>query len=281
MNGSEQVFVRASLVASVDRLIRESGADTVSIAYRNLESQEEYFLNADKKMNPASTIKIAVLAEVFRQVTAGKFRLEDRLPITNLFYSSLDGSSYALSEDDDGDKTLYPHIGETETIYELARRMIVRSGNLATNLLMDRVSSDAVNITMTKVGSGDLFLRNRMMDTKAFDAGKTNLGTARALCHLLSLLAERQLVSPEASEGMLTILKGQEFRDSLPAELPSDVRMAHKTGNIGDVCHDAGIIYPADGRPSYVLVVMTRGITETEKAEKLIAAISKRFYTTL
>ncbi len=269
---------RTSLLADVQKLIDESGADTVGIAFRNLQSGDELFLQADAKMHPASTIKMSVLAEVFRQAETGKLNLDDRLPIVNEFFSSLDGSPFALSPNDDSDQSLYLRIGESETICELARLMIVRSGNLATNLLMDRVTPEAVNATMREIGAGDLYLRNRMMDMTAFSAGKTNGGTARALCHLLTLLGEGKLISPQASEAMIAILFRQEHKECLPADLPPDVRIAHKTGSISDICHDAGIIYPADGRSPYVLVVMTRGIADEKKAEKLIAAISKRFY---
>lgn len=269
---------RASLLADVERLIADSGADTVSIACRNLGGGEEIFLRADEVLHPASTIKVPVLVEIYRQAQAGKLRLDERLPIVNRFYSSLDGSPFVLSRSDDSEQTLYARKGETETIYELARLMIVRSSNLGTNLLMDRVTHESVNAFMQEIGAGDLLLRNRMMDMKAFHAGKTNLGTARALCHLLTLLGQRKLVSPEASDAILAILLGTECQDRLRAGLPAGLPAAHKTGSISNVCHDAGIIYPSDGRTPYVLVVMTRGIEEERKAEQLIAAISKRFY---
>ena len=269
---------RASLLADVQRLIDESGAETVSIAFRDLTSGEELFLRTDEILHPASTIKLSLLVEVFRQAEIGTLKLEDRLPIVNGFFSSLDGSPFTLSPDDDSDKSLYDRIGESETICELARLMIVRSSNLGTNLLMGCVSTESVNATMHDIGAGDLLLRNRMMDMKAYYAGKTNLGSARALCTLLTLLGERKLVSPQASDAMIAIMLGNEHPERLRAGLPEGLPVAHKTGSIGEICHDAGIVYPANGRSPYVLVVMTRGIAEEKKAEKLIAAISKRFY---
>lgn len=274
---------KAALVADIEKIIHESGAETVAVAYRDLTTGDEFTIKPDVSLHPASTIKLAVLAELFHQAKQGKLSLDDRLPIKNLFHSSVDGSEFSISADDDSEQTLYKRIGETETLRELARLMEVRSSNFATNLLAERLAPAAVTAYMHEIGADGLLFRNCMYDMKAFNSGKTNLGTARGLLTLLTLLAERKLVSPEASDEMTKILLGQELNDGLPALLPKDVKIAHKTGSITAISHDAGIVYPpaATGHGPYILVVMTRGLQDGKAGRRLIAMISKQVYDTI
>ena len=120
-------------------------------------------------------------------------------------------------------------------------------------------------------------IRRGVEDERAFEHGIINRVTADGLVQLLRVVAEERAFSPELSRGMLDILHAQEFRNGIPARLPSAVRVAHKTGEITAHFHDAAIVYPAQRGP-YVLVVLTRGVDDAKVARALIADISRLVY---
>ena len=84
-------------------------------------------------------------------------------------------------------------------------------------------------------------------------------------------------MSPEASEDMLRVLRGQKWRTKIPAKLPSDVSVAHKTGRITGISHDAGVVYPPEGRP-YTIVILTRGFDDPEEADDVAATLSRLIF---
>src|SRR5262245_21880890 len=124
---------------SLGPILEEAKDKIIAVAWYDFETGADYFLNADYEFHPASTFKVHVMMEVFRQAQEGLLSLEERIPIINSFTSIADSSKYSLDINDDSEKTLYRHIGESETIGELTRLMIVRSSNLATNILLERV----------------------------------------------------------------------------------------------------------------------------------------------
>jgi len=251
----------------------------IAVAFYDLKSGSEYFLNADVALHPASTFKVHVMMEVFRQAEAGRLSLDECIPITNSFISIADGGSFSLDIKDDAEQTLYPRIDQTETIAELTRLMIVRSSNLATNILLEKVGTENVNDFVQGLGIQGVIVRRGVEDNAAFRLGMNNSATARGLTQTMKLIAEKKVVSPQASEAMIEILLGQEFNESLPALLPASVRVAHKTGWTDDVYHDTGIVYP-EGRDPYVLTIMTKGFTEKQEREAhdWMAQISKIIY---
>jgi beta-lactamase class A len=114
-------------------------------------------------------------------------------------------------------------------------------------------------------------------DGKAFERGMNNTTTARDLLTLFRALAEGRAVSPDASREMTAVLAAQKFNEGIPAGLPAGTRVAHKTGSITKIEHDAGVVFPPHRRP-YVLVVLVRGIADEKRAHKLIADISRAVY---
>jgi beta-lactamase class A len=251
----------------------------IAISVFDLETGAETSINADEAFHPASTIKVHVMMEVFHQAEQVLFSLEDCLPITNSFTSIVDGNKFSLLQSDDGEQTLYPRVGETESIAELTRLMIVRSSNLATNILLEKVGTENVSDFIHALGiEGVSFIRG-IDDSAAFLRGMNNSATARGLTQTMRLIAEKKVVSEAASEKMVEILLGQEFNESIPARLPAAVKVAHKTGWTGDVYHDTGIVYP-EGRRPYALTIMTRGFAEDQpdQAHACMAEISKLIY---
>jgi beta-lactamase class A len=222
------------------------------------------------------------MMEVFRQANEGLLSLEERLTVMNSFTSIADGSRYSLDVSDDSEKSLYQRLGESESIHELTRLMIVRSSNLATNILIEKVGARMVNEFVQALGIEGVTIRRGVEDNAAFRLGLNNSATTRGLTQTMDLIARRKVVSESASQQMIDILLGQEFNQSIPALLPNFVKVAHKTGWTGDVCHDTGIVYPPHREP-YVLSIMTRGFTEAQEneAHDCMAKLSRRIYEEL
>jgi len=254
----------------------------VAVAVHELETGKEYFLNADESFHPASTFKVHVMMEVFRQAQAGLLALDDRLPIINSFTSIADRSKYSLDVNDDSDTTLYPRIGEAEHIAELTHLMIVRSSNLATNILLEKVRIKSVNDFIQALGIEGITVRRGVEDHAAYRLGMNNSATARGLTQTMKLIAEGKVVSKQASEKMTEVMLRQEFNESIPALLPESAKVAHKTGWTGDVYHDTGIVF-AEGRKPYAISIMTRGFAEDkpDEAHTCMANISKTVYDQL
>lgn len=261
----------------IEELIRASGAEKVGIAFYDLENGEQFFIEPDANFHAASTMKVPVMMEVFRQANAGKLSLDDRIEIKNQFASIIDGSPYQLTPDSDSDRSLYNRINQTATIRELVHLMITVSSNLATNILIERVTPARVMDLMKRAGAKNIRVLRGVEDGKAYQQGMNNTTTARDLMTLLRRIAERSSVSKKASDEMISILLDQKMNEGVPAGLPREVKAAHKTGSITRINHDAAIVYPPNRKP-YILVVLTRGIEDEKRAHKLIADISRAVY---
>jgi len=261
----------------IDELVRASGAETVAVAYYDLATGRELLINPDVSFHAASTMKVPVMMEIFRQAAAGALSLDQRIPIKNDFASIVDGSHYSLTPDSDSEQSLYTRAGQTETIRELMRLMITVSSNFATNLLIERVTPERVMDLMHTLGAEHIRVLRGVEDGKAFQQGLNNTTTARDLMIILRRIAERRAVSAKASDEMIKIMLDQKFNEGIPAGLPGKARVSHKTGSITKINHDAAIVYPRGQKP-YVLVVLTRGIEDEKLAHKLIADISRVVY---
>ncbi|HYT75742.1 MAG TPA: serine hydrolase [Vicinamibacterales bacterium] len=264
----------ADLRARLQKLIDSSGAE-VAIVMRSLDGSHELTLDGDKEFHAASTMKVPVMIELFRQAEAGQLSLDERLPINNAFHSIVDGSVYQLSVGDDSDAEVYKNIGKTLTLRQLCEAMITVSSNFAANLLIERVGVENIRRTVTRLGADGMHVLRGVEDQKAFDKGLNNTTTARALAVLMQKIAAGEAVSRKSDAEMVEVLKRQTFKDAIPAGLPADTPIAHKTGTITKIHHDAAIVY---GPRPYVLVVLVRGIEDQTKSAALIAAISREVW---
>ena len=168
-------------------------------------------------------------------------------------------------------------IHDVPTVKELIDRMITRSSNLATNALIELVGASNANATAHMLGARDIRVLRGVEDDKAYRAGLNNTTTARDLAALLEAIETGRAASRSSCDRMREIMLGQEFNTEIPAGLPAGIKVAHKTGWITGVLHDAAVVYPPGRRP-YVLVVLTRGITDRDAARRLIADISRLVY---
>jgi len=266
--------------AAVEELIRASGAD-VAVAFHTLDTPAgpsprlELLIQPDVAFHAASTMKVPVMIELFRRAKLGQLKLTDRLPVKNEFKSIVDGSAYTLSTGDDSDADVYKHIGGDMSYAELCEAMITVSSNFATNLLIDRLGAGTIQKTVNDLGAPGMHVLRGVEDNKAFEKGLNNSTTARALMVLLERLARFEAVDAASSREMLDILKRQHFNDGIPAGLPEGTPVAHKTGEITKIHHDAAIVY---GPKPFVLVVLVRGIEDRKVSAALMAAIARLLF---
>lgn len=266
-----------SLRARIERRIASVPGAVVGVAYEDLGSADTLFLDADESFHAASTMKVPVMIELFRRADAGALRLDQGILLVNRFASLVDGSPYELDPKDDSDSAMYALVGTRVAVRRLIDEMITRSSNLATNALIELVGAANVNATAHALGARRIAVRRGVEDDKAFAAGLNNTTTARDLAVLLADIERGRAASPASCHEMRDILLHQEFSAEIPAGLPPGTPVAHKTGWITGVRHDAAIVYPR-GRAPYVLVVLTRGMAQDTVSRKLIADVSRLVY---
>ena len=250
---------------------------TFAVAFKDLQTGEQILINEKEQFHAASTMKTPVMAEVFKQAEAGKFKLQDSVIVRNDFKSIVDGSAYSLSVDEDSELKLYGQIGKKRTIESLVYDMIIMSSNLATNMVIEIVDAKNVTATMRSIGANDIQVLRGVEDDKAFERGLNNTTTAFDLMLLYEKIASEEMVSADASKKMVDILLDQQFNEIIPAKLPKDIRVAHKTGSITGVRHDTGIVFLPDGK-KYVLILLSKELGDEEAGIKAMSEVSARIY---
>ncbi len=263
--------------AKIEQLIAASGAEAVAVSFHDLENGRSLHLNDRRLVHAASTMKLPVMMEVFRLAETKQLDLSREVQVKNVFHSIIDGSEYRLHEKDDSDREIYGLIGQKMSVRLLVDRMITTSSNLATNLLIELVTPAKVMSLLKEAGATDMKVLRGVEDSKAFAAGKNNVTTSHDLHLLLRAIAENRILSRSSCDEMVAILAAQKFNEGIPAGLPAGIRVAHKTGEITAHNHDAALVYPP-GRKPYVLVVLTKGISDQRQSSELIAGISGVIY---
>ncbi|HJQ20135.1 MAG TPA: serine hydrolase [Gemmatimonadaceae bacterium] len=258
------------------RIARVPGA-IVAVSLRDLGGRDSLDINADDSFHAASTMKVPVMIELFRQAEKGWISLDQPILLVNQFGSIVDGSPFSVDAGDDSDSLMYTRVGERVPVRELLDHMITRSSNLATNALIALVGAERANGTAHELGARNIKVLRGVEDQKAFDAGLSNTTTSRDLATLMLAIETNRAASRASCTAMRDILLHQEFNDEIPAGLPPGTPVAHKTGWITGVLHDAAIVYPR-ARAAYVLVVLTRNIPDENVARALIADVSRLVY---
>jgi len=258
----------------IEKRIFDSHAD-VAVAFRVLDGKTEWFFHPDDSFHAASTMKIPVMIELFHQAKEGKVRLNAPLTIHNEFPSIVDGSPYQLDPTDDSEAGLYKAEGQNRTLRQLCDLMITVSSNLATNLLIQKLGVENIRATVHSLGADGMNLLRGVEDKKAFEKGLNNTTTARGLQVLLTAIAEGKAVDADSSVQMIEILERQHFQEGIPAGLPPSIRVAHKTGEITKIHHDAAIVYAP--RP-FVLVILVRGLADEKESSVMLAEITRTLY---
>src|SRR6266436_3779229 len=266
-----------SLRARVEARIAQAPARAVGLYYRDLTTGDSLIVGAATRFHAASTMKLPVMIQLFRDRDAGLLSLDDSIVVTNTFRSIVDGSPYQLDTTDDSDSSLYKRVGRRASIRELIELMETVSSNLATNLLITKVDAKRANATAHALGADSILVLRGVEDGKAYRAGLNNTTTARDLGMLLAAISNGTAASAASCREMLAILGRQHFTEGIPAGLPPGTWVYHKTGWIGQVVyHDAALVEPVGARGRrYVLVVLTGGIQKDEDAHALVRDVSR------
>ena len=268
-----------ALRQTCEGIMSESKAVAWAVALHDYENGFRFAINADRQFHAASTIKVAILLAVCRALDEGALRLDDTLHVRNRFLSAVDLTPFQIDAESDGYPQLHRLIGRTAKISDLAEWMIVSSSNLATNLLLDYVSVEYASNVLRDAGVSGVDLRRGVDDTKAHAKNLNNETTAQGLLDLFATL-RGDFLSKASRDLAINILLQQRFNSMIPAPLPAHASVAHKTGEISTVCHDAGIVYLPEREP-YILVVLTEVASESNGRREAIAKISAAVFQCL
>jgi beta-lactamase class A len=220
-------------------------------------------------------MKLPLLVAAHRLHARGDLDLDHQTEVHNRFASAADGSAYSLEQADDQDDDTWASLGETRSLRFLAEHATVKSGNLATNLLLERVGTGAVADVLVDAGcSPDTMLPRGIGDAVARETDLDNLVTAADLGLVLRGVADRTLADPGTCAHVEAVLARQEHRDGIPRGLPEGTYVANKTGWVDGVSHDVALVRPAERSP-YVLVVLTTADLGEQAAADLIAEVSR------
>ncbi len=247
---------------------------SMAVAFHDFESALHFSYQGDRFFHAASTMKAGILLALFKTAEEGALKLEDRLHVRNRFRGIADDAVYRMDPSRDGDSDVYKQIGRAMTLSDLARAMITRSSNLATNLLLDYVGLDRVREILEEAGVDGVKIQRGVEDEVAFQHGLNNEVTADGLLDLFRLFHEGAYISEQSRAGILEILFAQEYNSMIPAKLPPGAKVAHKTGEISNICHDAGLVFLPERKP-YALAILTESRGSVESRHKAVAAMSE------
>jgi beta-lactamase class A len=232
----------------------------MGVAIVDLTDGHKYLLHANDVYPQASSIKICVLAELYRQAQQGKLKLTDLYTV----------NAADLVQDSDIMGGLTPGVTQI-TLRDLATMMVAVSDNSATNVLIDRVGMDNVNAFLNAQGLRDTRLRRKMMDLKAAAEGRENVSTPNEMLNLLQALYRGEILNKEMTDDFFKVLSTH--KDSwIPRNLPDDLKIADKPGALEGVRNDSGVIF-VDKRP-FVLCVMTTYLHRERDGEDAISNIA-------
>lgn len=248
-----------------------------ALAFKDITTGETMLLNEHVMFHAASTMKTPLMIEVFRQAAEGAFSLTDSVIVKNEFKSIVDSSVYQLSAADDSEPELYKRVGTKLPLYELVYQMIIMSSNLATNIIIEMVDGKKVTQTMRTLGAKDIQVLRGVEDNKAYAKGLNNTTTAYDLLMIFEKMANGKIISDKACGDMINILLDQKYNTIIPALLPKEVKVAHKTGSITALHHDSGIVFLPDGN-KYVLVILSSKLEDENAAVASMAKVSEMIY---
>ena len=271
--------VENSLYLSIQAIKRTHKLDRLGISFYDSQTTLNWSYNADAYFHAASTIKLAVLVGVYGEIARGGLTADAPVHVRNKFASIVEGRPFTLNLDFEPTPEVAKKLGRTMTVRELAYHMITTSSNFATNLLIDVVGIGNIQRALEELKIEGVVMLRGVQDEAAFQAGLNNRVTASGLVKLLRMIAEGRAWSPEICAQMLEILLDQRAKSGIPAGLPGDVHVAHKTGNISTVHHDAGIIYMGNRNP-YYLVILTQFPAQARRSGA-VAEVSKDLFETL
>ncbi len=246
------------------------------------ENGFEVNIKEEDVFHAASTMKVPVMLEVYKRVAQGTLHLDQMVLVENTFISLADSSQYSLNKDRDTGIHLYDSLGKSVPLQSLVYDMIVYSSNLATNLIIDNVLQGGTSITksLNEYDIEGIEVLRGVEDMKAYEAGMNNKTTAKGLTNMFLFMLTDSALDERHRKEMFSILVDQDDASMIPALLPENVRVAHKTGWINRHRHDSGIVF-LNNDQWYILTVLSSDLADEKQGEATIANISKMIYNFL
>lgn len=266
------------LAATIDDLLSRARAGaagcTLSVVLLDAAGRTVIAVEPDARHYAASTMKLPVLLAAYRRAAEGELDLDAEVTVPATFSSAV-GGTYTIDPDDDSDPDPWAKVGGTATLRWLCRRMVIRSSNLATNVVLAHVGLPAVDEALEACDVvGQLVVVRGIGDFAAQRAGRSNEITAAGLARVLFALEQETAADPSVCAEVLEVLAANEIGTDLRAGLPSGTWVAHKNGWVDGVVHDAGLVRPIDAGP-FVLVVATTTDWENDTAHALVADVAR------
>jgi len=257
-NGKQKVLWQ-KLEASIDQVDQHLDG-VMGVAIEDLTTGDHFLLREDEVFAQASSIKIAVLADLYLQVEQGKLKLTDLYTVQS---SDLVPDSDIMGGLTQGVTRL--------TLRDLARMMVAVSDNSATNVLIDRVGMPNVNAMLDSLSLTHTRLRRKMMDLQAAKEGRENISTPREMMTLLAAIYHGKVLNKESTAAFFEML-GTNKASWIPRDLPADLKIANKPGSLEAVRNDSGVVF-VEGRP-YVICIMTSFLRNERDGEEAISQVS-------
>jgi beta-lactamase class A len=261
--GVKQQGLWQKLEASIVEVDRNLDG-VMGVAIEDLSTGQKYLLHENEVFPQASSIKIAILAELYRQAQQGKLKLTDLYTVRT---SDLVDDSAIMNG-------LTPGVTQV-TLRDLATMVAAVSDNSAANVFIDRVGMENVNSTLDSFGLTHTRLRRKMMDLKAAGEGRENISTPAEMMALLENLYREKVFGKALTDDFFKVLSTK--KDSwIPRDLPEDLKIANKPGALEGVRNDSGVVF-LEKRP-YILCVMTTYLHRERDGEEAISKISLDTY---
>jgi beta-lactamase class A len=257
--GGKQKVLWQKLESSIQEIDQHLDG-VVGVAIEDLATGDHYLLHEDEVFAQASSIKIAVLANLYAQAEDGKLKLTDLYTV----------QSSDLVPDSDIMNGLTPGVTRV-TLRDLATMVVAVSDNSATNVLIDRVGMQNVNAMLDSLGLTHTRLRRKMMDLQAAKEGRENISTPREMMTLLDAIYRSKVMNKDSAADFFKVLSTNKH-SWIPRDLPADLKIANKPGALEAVRNDSGIVF-VEGRP-YVICVMTSFLRSERDGEEAISKVS-------
>jgi beta-lactamase class A len=255
--------------AQVEQLIQQAHAD-VSVAFRSLDGAQQLFIKADEAFPAApAVIQIPVMIELYTEAQAGEVRLTDTVVVHNMFHSVVDGTVYHLDSKTDPDQDLYKEGGKPITLQDLCEHMVARNSSLAADLLIERLGLDRVRQRIESLHANGIQMIHAIEPDRPNDKRPDNATTTRAMLELLWTIARGQDAGDDASKEMVGMVARAALHQPPTAGMPTDPRAA-QSPQLAGIGQQAMIEY---GPHPFIVVILTRGITNPEASAELMAQI--------
>jgi beta-lactamase class A len=223
----------------------------------------QYDHNEKQIVSSASIIKLLIMAEAMNQIKNGYLSLQQRVTVNK--EDKVEYSILTILE-----------TGNSYTLKDIIILMIVQSDNTATNILIDIVGMENINSFTKQIGLGNTILQRKMMDLKAKEEGRDNLTTSKDMAIFLELLYKGEIVDKEYSQLMIDIMKQQLYRDMVYLEIPDEIMVAHKTGELANIEHEVGIFFTQ--KSDYIFSMLTYDAVSNNYARKIVGNVAKIVY---